>query len=222
MAQLEIACFNLDSALIAAQNGADRIELCAAIEAGGTTPHLEDVQQARNEVTIDLYVMIRPRGGNFVYTELEVEQMKSDILEFKKHGIDGFVFGILNEDDSVDFHRNKALVDLAYPIPCTFHRAFDEVLDAFESLEQIIRCGFKTILTSGQKPNVTEGVNQLAQLTKAAGDRIVIMPGGGLRSGNVGQIRQETGAVFYHSSAITDGGETASAEEVRALKLKLE
>ncbi len=221
MAQLEIACFNLDSAIISAQNGADRIEFCADMKAGGTTPQFQEVLQARNQIFIDIYVMIRPRGGDFVYTQSEFEQMKSHILMFKKHGINGFVFGILKEDNLVDIKRNKELVDLASPLPCTFHRAFDEVPDAFIALEQIISCGFKTILTSGQKSNVMEGIDRVAQLIKTAGDRIFIMPGGGLRSGNIEYIQQQTRAVFYHSSAIIDGSGTASAEETRALKSKL-
>ena len=220
--QLEIACFNLESALIAQQNGADRVELCAGFEVGGTTPNFETVKQAREHLTIDLYVMIRPRGGNFVYTDEEFNQMQSDILTLKKRNVDGFVFGVLDEDNSFDSKRNKVLVDLAKPIPCTFHRAFDEVKNPFEALEQIIDCGFKTILTSGQESNVTEGMHRLAELVNAANDRLIIMPGGGLRSSNIEIIQQNTNAVFYHSSAITDGSETATATEVKALKHKLQ
>lgn len=221
MAQLEIACFNLESALIAQENGADRVELCAGIEVGGTTPDYEMVRQAREDLSIDLYVMIRPRGGNFVYSNEEFEQMQSDISTLKKIKVDGFVFGILNEDNSINLEQNKTLVDLAKPLACTFHRAFDEVQNPFQALEQIIDCGFKTILTSGQKPNVTEGKDNLAELVKAANNRIVIMPGGGLRSSNIDAIRQTTKAIFYHSSAITDGSETANANEIQALKAKL-
>ncbi len=221
MAQLEIACFNLESALIAQENGADRVELCAGIEVGGTTPDYEMVRQGREALSIDLYVMIRPRGGNFVYSDEEFEHMQSDIVALRKLNVDGFVFGILNEDCSVNLEQNKALVELGMPFPCTFHRAFDEVQHPFEVVEQIIDCGFKTILTSGQKPNVTEGMNRLAELVTKADDRITIMPGGGLRSSNIVDIRQNTKAIFYHSSAITDGSQTANADEVHALKAKL-
>lgn len=221
MSQLEIACFNLESALIAQKNGANRVELCAGIEVGGTTPDFEIVKQARKNLSIDLYVMIRPRGGNFVYTEEEFQQMQSDILALKKINVDGFVFGVLNDANTVNVEQNKILVDLAKPLPCTFHRAFDEVEDAFQSLEQLVDCGFKTILTSGQKPNVTEGMNRLAELVKATKARIIIMPGGGLRSTNIETIQQETKAVFYHSSAITDGSQTANSDEIQAIKSKL-
>jgi copper homeostasis protein len=220
MAQLEVACFNLESALIAEQNGADRIELCAGIEVGGITPTIEMVLQAK-KLTIDLYVMIRPRGGGFVYTDEEFAQMKREIEIFKKLHVDGFVFGILNEDKSVNVAQNTKLVELAKPYPCTFHRAFDEVLNAGQSLEDVIQCGFQTILTSGQAQNVTVGINSLSELVQKANNRIAIMPGGGLRSSNIGFVRQKTKAVFYHSSAITDGNQTANPIEIQALKSKL-
>ena len=221
-AQLEIACFNLESAIIAQANCADRVELCAGIEVGGTTPNFEIVKQARENLNIDLYVMIRPRGGNFVYSDVEFQQMQTDIVALKALNVDGFVFGILKEDKTINIEQNKMLVDLAKPIPCTFHRAFDEVENAFESLEHIIACGFKTILTSGQAPNVMEGLHRLSELVKASDNRIVIMPGGGLRSGNIEQIQKNSQADFYHSSAITEGSETASPTEVQALKFKLQ
>ena len=221
MNRLEIACFNLESALIAQENEADRVELCAEMEVGGTTPDFEITKQVRELLTIDLNVMIRPRGGNFVYSGAEFQQMKNKILQFKEIGVNGFVFGILNENNSIHTAQNTELVNLAKPFPCTFHRAFDDVFDAFESLEDVIACGFQTILTSGQKPNVVEGVNRLAELVSKANNRIVIMPGGGLRSTNIEQIQEKTGATFYHSSAITDGSETANAEEVNKLKSKL-
>jgi copper homeostasis protein len=222
MAKLEIACFNLESALIAQENGADRVELCAGIEVGGTTPYSELVKQARENLTVDLYVMIRPRGGNFVYSEAEFNQMQSDISELKELKVNGFVFGILKDDKKINREQNKILVDLAKPFPCTFHRAFDEVENPSKALEQLIDCGFKTILTSGQAQNVTEGIDCLTELVSKANNRITIMPGGGLRSTNIETIQQNTKAVFYHSSAITDGSETAAASEVQALKSKLQ
>ena len=219
MKKIEIACFNLDSAIIAQKNGADRVELCAEMEVGGTTPNFEITKEVKDLITIDLNVMIRPRGGNFVYSDSEFQQMKNEILQFKEIGVNGFVFGILTENNSINTIQNKELVELAKPFPCTFHRAFDEISDAFQSLEDIIECGFKTILTSGQKPNVLKGVNRLAELVSKANNRITIMPGGGLRSSNIEFIQEKTEATFYHSSAITDGSETASAEEVQALKM---
>ena len=178
--QLEIACFNLNSVIIAQQNGADRVELCANMKEGGTTPNFEITQIAREKLTIDLNVMIRPRGGDFVYSDIEFEQMKAEILRFKKLKVDGFVFGILNKDDSINAEQNTELVALANPIPCTFHRAFDVVKNVYQSLESVIKCGFKTILTSGQEKNVVEGIDVLAELVKKANHRIIIMPGGGL------------------------------------------
>ena len=220
--KLEIACFNLASVLIAQEKGADRIELCADMAVGGTTPDLKTVLQAREKLVVDLYVMIRPRGGNFVYTDAEFQQMQADITALKQLTVDGFVFGILKEDKTINVEQNKVLVELAKPFPSTFHRAFDEVENAFEALEDIIACGFKTILTSGQRPNVGEGMHRLAELVSKADNRIVIMPGGGLRSTNIEVIQQNTKAVFYHSSAITNGSETANAIEIRTLKSNLQ
>ena len=221
MKQLEIACFNLESALIAQKAGADRVELCADLSVGGTTPAIEIIQQACENLTIDLYVMIRPRGGNFVYSEAELKQMKSEIETIKKLGVNGFVFGILNEDKTINIEQNIALVELAKPFPCTFHRAFDEVLDYKQALEEVISCGFSTILTSGTSPNVMEGKEVLQQLVIQANNRIEIMPGGGLRSTNISELNEIVNANWYHSSAITDGSEIANPEEIIQLKKKL-
>ena len=221
MAQLEIACFNLNSAIIAQENGADRVELCAGFEVGGTTPTNLQIIHARKLLSIDLYVMIRPRGGSFVYSDEEFMKMKMNILQMKSYGINGFVFGIVNEDNAVNLAQNKELVGLAKPFPCTFHRAFDEVSNAFQSLEDIIECGFTTVLTSGQAQNAVAGIDILSELVKKANNRIVIMPGGSLRSSNIGLIQQNTKATFYHSSAITDGSQTANTAEISALKSNL-
>jgi copper homeostasis protein len=220
--KLEIACFNLESALIAQNAGADRVELCADLSVGGTTPTIETIQQAREQLTIDLYVMIRPRGGNFVYSDSEFEQMKSEIETIKKLGVNGFVFGILNEDKTIHIEQNIALVELAKPFPCTFHRAFDEVLDYKQALEEVISCGFSNILTSGTFPNVMEGKEVLKQLVIQAKNRIEIMPGGGLRSTNISELNEIVNANWYHSSAITDGSEIANQEEIIQLKKKLQ
>jgi len=222
MKKLEIACFNLESALIAQKSGADRVELCADMSVGGTTPTIEMIQQARENLTIDLYVMIRPRGGNFVYSEVEFQQMKSEIETIKKLGVNGFVFGILNEDKTINIEQNKVLVELAKPFSCTFHRAFDEVLDYEKALEDVILSGFSTILTSGTFPNVMEGKEVLKQLVIQANNRIEIMPGGGLRSTNISELNEIVNANWYHSSAITDGSEIASSEEIVQLKKKLQ
>ena len=219
---LEVACFNLESAIIAQQYGADRIELCDNMLEGGTTPNFEIARKARTELNIEMNVMIRPRGGDFVYNESEFEQMKSEILQFKKINVDGFVFGILNEDNSFDCLKNKELVALAAPVPCTFHRAFDVVPNVYESLELVIDCGFKTILTSGQGKNVMEGIEVLRCLVTKANGRIVVMPGGGLRSSNIKILNQKVNASFYHSSAIIGSGEIANGNEVEEIKRCLE
>lgn len=219
--KLEIAGFNLESVIIAQDNGADRVELCANMKEGGTTPDFEITKAARDILSIDLNVMIRPRGGNFVYSDFEFEQMKSEIEQFKKLKVDGFVFGILNEDGSLNKAQNAELVALANPLPCTFHRAFDGIKNKFQTLESLIDCGFKTILTSGVETNVVDGIDVLATLVDKANNRITIMPGGGLRSTNIGILKEKTNAVFYHSSAITDSSEIASDDEVKALKANL-
>ena len=222
MKKIEIACFNLESTLIAQNAGADRVELCADMSVGGTTPTIEIIQQAREHLTIDLYVMIRPRGGNFVYSEAEFEQMKSEIETIKKVDVNGFVFGILKDDNTINIEQNKVLVELVKPFSCTFHRAFDEVLNVEKALENVISCGFSTILTSGTFPNVMEGKEVLKQLVNQAKNRIEIMPGGGLRSTNISEINEMVDANWYHSSAITDGSEIASPEEIMQLKNKLQ
>ena len=219
--KIEIACFNLESATLAQKAGADRVELCANISVGGTTPSIEIIQQARKNITLDLYVMIRPRGGNFVYSEAELDQMKSDIVNIKKLGVNGFVFGILNEDKTINIEQNNALIELAKPFPCSFHRAFDAVSNYEQALEDVIGCGFSTLLTSGTFSNVMEGKEVLKKLVEQAKNRIEIMPGGGLRSTNISELNQIVNANWYHSSAITDGTEIANPEEIVQLKNKL-
>ncbi|MDR6920471.1 MULTISPECIES: copper homeostasis protein CutC [Chryseobacterium] len=220
MSKIEIACFNPESAIIAFENGADRIELCDGLSEGGTTPDFEITKELRTEIDIPVFVMIRPRGGDFTYSEVEFEQMKTDLLQLKSLNVDGFVFGILDENDEVNIEQNKTLVELAEPLPCTFHRAFDRAKSLEESLEKVISCGFKTILTSGQKPNVSEGMENLKKLVELSDGRIEILVGGGLRSINIEEIRDFTKAGYFHSSAITDGGSMANPDEVIALKNK--
>lgn len=220
MNKLEIACFNYESALIAQQGGADRIELCDNFKEGGTTPDYTIVAKARNEIKIDLFIMIRPRGGNFVYTNEEFDQMKKDILHFKNLNVDGFVFGILNEDNSINIQQNKELIQLASPLPCSFHRAFDKINDQKTALEIVINCGFKTILTSGFTSSAIDGMDNLEQLVKQAGNKISIMPGGGVRSSNIAQIKNKTQAHYYHSSAIIQD-DIADMNEVKKLKEQL-
>ena len=216
--QLEIACFNYESALIAEESGADRIELCENMQLGGTTPNAVLAVRVREKLSIKMHVIIRPRGGDFVYTDEEFVEMKQDIKHLKKLSVDGFVFGILNPDGSVNKKQNQELVNLASPLSCTFHRAFDHVNSIEQALEDVIDCGFKTILTSGQATSVEEGIDDLEMIQKLAKDRIEIMPGGGLRSSNIKLLQEKLEPTFYHSSAITDNSETANPEEIKELR----
>lgn len=216
--QLEIACFNYESAIIAQENGADRIELCDNMQLGGTTSNSILTVRVREKLAIKMHVIIRPRGGDFVYTDEEIAEMKQDIKQLKKIGVDGFVFGILKPDGSVNKKQNKQLVALANPLSCTFHRAFD-VVDSFEKgLEAVIECGFDTILTSGRGKNVEEGIEDLKTIQQLAKNRIEIMPGGGLRSSNIKLLQEQLEPTFYHSSAITGKTEIANSEEIKELR----
>lgn len=221
MKKLEIAAFNLESALIAQQNGANRIELCKNMELGGTTPEADALSLAKLQLHIDVYAMVRPRGGDFVYTEDEFNQMLHTILAFKELDADGFVFGILTENNKIDVERNKALVDAAAPLPCTFHRAFDRCIDWRNALEDVIDCGFSTILTSGNAQNVMDGLDTLHKLVNLADGRIQIMPGGGLRSNNLETIMSTTCASYFHTSAVISG-DTANGNEIQKIIAILE
>ncbi len=217
---LEIACFNLESAIIAQQASANRIEFCADMNVGGVTPKLANFILLKSKIHIPIYVMIRPRGGNFIYSNEEFEQMKNDILEFKNAGADGFVFGILTENKEVNFIQNKELVELANPLPCTFHRAFDDIKDQMKALDILIECGFKTILTSGNAKNAMEGLSSLKDLASKANNKICIMPGGGVRANNIELLKENITTNWFHSSAVLQN-ETANMDEVFMLKSKL-
>lgn len=220
MKKLEIACFTIASIKIALKNGANRIELCDQMEVGGTTPSDEMVTEAAKYDLLK-YAMIRPRGGNFIYSTEEFETMKKSLLDLKEQAIDGFVFGLLTEDFQVDISKNKELIQLAHPLPCTFHRAFDQVIEVKQALEDCITCGFENILTSGLKQTAIEGKEILQDLIQQANNRITIMPGGGVRSSNIEELDHFVQANWYHSAAITDGSNTANAEEIQNLKQKL-
>lgn len=156
-------------------------------------------------VQIPLYVMIRPRGGDFLYSDDEFEIMKTDILRCKELNCDGVVFGLLNEDGSIDKKRTAQLAALAYPMGVTFHRAFDRCANPFEALEDIIETGCERILTSGQHKTAIEGTALISDLIKQADERIIIMPGSGVNSSNIIELAEKTGAVEFHSSAKATG-----------------
>ena len=201
--KLEVIAFNIESCELAQKSGAHRIELCDNPGEGGTTPSIGMIKAARQKVTIELFPIIRPRGGDFLYTDDEFDIMKEDILQCKKIGCDGVVIGLLNEDGTVDTNRTSILVNLAYPMSVTFHRAFDRAQDPFKAMEDIINCGCERILTSGQQPTASEGIELITALIKQADERIIIMPGSGLRSDNIISIAKQSGAVELHSSART-------------------
>ena len=198
---LEICAFNLTSALIAQRSGADRIELCASPEEGGTTPSAGLIRTARESLEIPLYPIIRPRVGDFLYSDEEFNVMLRDIDYCKQVGCDGVVIGMLLTDGSVDKQRCSRLVEAAYPMGVTFHRAFDWAANPFEALEDIITLGCERILTSGQRPTAMEGAVLIDQLVREADDRIVIMPGSGVRASNIVQLAEATGAAEFHTSA---------------------
>jgi copper homeostasis protein len=185
---LEICSFSLESCLTAQNAGADRVELCGGMFEGGTTPSAGLIRLARQNLTIKLYVMIRPRGGDFCYSDSEFEVMKEDILIAKNLGADGVVFGILNPDGSVDKKRTTELVNSAAPLKVTFHRAFDVANDPIQALEDIIECSCERILTSGQKNTAIEGLDLLKILVEKSENRIEIMAGGGVNAQNARQF----------------------------------
>ena len=199
--KLELIGFNIESCILAQAAGADRIELCDGPAEGGTTPSYGFIKAAREKLQIKLYPIIRPRGGDFLYSAHEFEIMKNDIKLCKKFNCDGVVIGILNTDGTVDKDRCKQLVDLAYPLGVTFHRAFDRTAEPFKAMEDIIDIGFERILTSGQKSNAHDATDLISQLIEKAEDRIIIMPGSGIRSDNIIDIATKTKAVEFHTSA---------------------
>jgi len=211
---LEIACFNADSARMAQMSGADRIEFCKSYELGGITPDFDTLKSLKPELRIPVFVMIRPRGGDFTYSETEFEQMKADVETFRSIA-DGFVFGILTNDLKLDISRNAALVAMT-TLPCTLHRAFDEILNPHEALEDAITCGFQNILTSGGKGNAIQNIAFLSELTLKASGRITIMPGGGIRAENLKELKT-SGAVWYHSAALEAGKESVQASQIEQM-----
>ena len=197
---IEIATSDFTSSLAAYKGGANRIELCDNLAEGGTTQSKAVIKLCRQKLDIQLFPIIRPRGGDFLYTDGEFEIMYNDIELCKELNCDGVVIGLLKTDGSIDVERTSRLVNLAYPMEVTFHRAFDRCRDPFEALEQLIQIGCSRILTSGQKPTAPEGKDLIQQLVKAADDRIIIMPGSGVRKENIAILAQDTGATELHSS----------------------
>lgn len=200
----EVCANGVESCLAAQEGGADRVELCAGIPEGGTTPSYGEIKVARRVLThTRLHVIIRPRGGDFRYTPLEIERMVEDIRAARDLGADGVVFGCLLPDGSLDMEANRRLKDAAGSLSVTFHRAFDRCRDAACALEQLVGLGIDRILTSGQCPTALEGTRLLAGLQQQAGDRIRLLAGCGVREENIRSIYEATRIQEYHFSART-------------------
>jgi copper homeostasis protein len=200
MALLEIVAYSYASAKAAAMGGADRIELCENTAEGGTTPSLGTIEAVRRIGGVKLHVMIRPRGGDFLYDKDEFAIMLRDTEVARKAGADGIVLGILKSDATVDVERCRQLVEAAGRMNVTFHRAFDWAIRPLEALEDILKTGCNRILTSGQKPNALAGAERIAELVKASRGRISIMAGGGVNESNVAEIIRLTGVTEVHGS----------------------
>jgi copper homeostasis protein len=198
---IEIVVYNIESALKAQEGGADRIELCDNPGDGGTTPSYGTIELVRQNVSLDVYVMIRPRGGDFVYSSYEFHSMKRDMSQCQKLSVDGIVFGILNSDGTIDKKRCRELIAQARPLKVTCHRAFDMTRDPFEALEDCIEVGFDRILTSGQCAVASDGAELIGELIKKSGGRIAIMAGSGVNENTVENIVTVSKAKEIHFSA---------------------
>lgn len=196
---LEICVETVEAAVAAARSGADRIEFCEDLSVGGVTPSTELLRAVRGAVKIPVHSMVRPRGGDFCYSDEEFRRMKEEIRAAQSHGMNGIVLGILTEQSEIDGQRTGELVELAKPLPVTFHRAFDETPELFAALEAVIATGAARILTSGGAGDAVEGGDKLAKLVRTADRRIVVMPGGGIRPENLATVLDATRACEFHS-----------------------
>ncbi|CAM2117941.1 copper homeostasis protein cutC homolog isoform X1 [Lepidochelys kempii] len=198
---MEVCVDSVESAVNAERGGAGRIELCAGLMEGGTTPSMGLLQVVKQCVRVPVFVMIRPRGGDFLYSDRELEVMKADIRLAKLHGADGLVFGALTEDGRIDTELCTALLAVCRPLPVTFHRAFDMVHDPLVALETLVSLGFERVLTSGCDSSALEGLPLIKRLTEQAKGRIVVVPGGGITERNLQRILEGSGAPEFHCSA---------------------
>lgn len=228
IAMLEIAVFTPTSALTAYSSGASRIELCTSYHLGGTTPSLSTLLSIRQTIppAFPILIMIRPRSGDFHYSTTEFEAMRASIALFSNIA-SGFVFGILNANGRVDVARNSELVDIASPLACTFHRAIDEVnVDGDAEWEgevgKVVECGFARVLTSGRGKSAVEGMRRVRRVQERFGARIEVVAGGGVRCGNVEDVKRGTGVGWVHSAAVVGEGEECDGEEVRRILEVLE
>lgn len=197
---LEVCCGDLESALAAAQGGAQRVELCSALSADGLTPSAGLIAAVHRIPGIKMHVLIRPREGNFVYTEQEFEVMHEDVLLSKRLGADGVVIGALTPEGNIDVTHCRALIEAAQGMQVTFHRAFDQCRNPHQALEQIIEMGCSRLLTSGQQPTAEAGIPLLHELVQQANTRLIILPGAGVNAQNARTILDATGAQEIHGS----------------------
>jgi copper homeostasis protein len=230
---LEICVEALDYALAAERGGAHRIELCDDLSVGGVTPALELMRTVRDQVGLPIHAMIRPRAGNFCYTDSEFEVMQKEIAVARQMGMDGVVLGILDCENRVDIGRTQTLVDLAHPLDVTFHRAFDEAADLLCALEAVIQVGANRILTSGGCASATQGAKMLSQLVAAAADRVIIMPAGGIDAENAASLIRQSNVREVHGSlratgvgaakvnASSDAGRAVSSPKDRSSSVEL-
>jgi copper homeostasis protein len=195
---LEACVDSVESAVAAEAGGAGRVELCAALVDGGVTPSAGMIARCRERVRLPIYVMIRPRGGDFLYTDAEFAVMRRDIDAAKSEGADGVVLGLLLPDGMIDAGRTRRLVDRARPMDVTFHRAIDVSRDPYEALETLIAIGVDRVLTSGQAPSALSGARVIAKMVRQAAERVVILPGGRITEQNARQLIQRTGASEIH------------------------
>ena len=199
---VEVCANGVESCLAAQEGGADRVELCAGIPEGGTTPSYGEIKVARRVLTTTrLHVIIRPRGGDFLYTDLEVERMAADIAVCRDLGVDGVVFGCLKADGTIDMEKNRYLMSCSEGMSVTCHRAFDRAADPVKALEDIIVLGFDRILTAGQQPKAIQGAELLASLNRQAAGRIILMAGSGVTEQNIRELHEATGLKEFHFSA---------------------
>ena len=198
----EICVDSLEGVRAAAEAGANRVELCANLLEGGTTPSIGTIRRARSASSIGLHVIIRPRGGDFLYSDDEFEVMREDVLAARTAGTDGVVVGILHPDGTIDAARTTVLIEAARPMAVTFHRAFDLARDPFEALEVLVTLGIERVLTSGQEATALEGLPLISALNQRAGARIIVMPGGGITPRNVERITQQSGVQEIHFAAL--------------------
>jgi copper homeostasis protein len=198
---LEICCGSIDDAIEAEKGGADRVELCSALFLGGLTPSVGTIQEAKRRLRIPIMVMVRPRGGGFAYSEAELASMERDTEAAVENGADGIVFGILQSDGRIDMPRCRRLRQLIGKRQAVFHRAFDVTPDPFQALEQLVDLGITRVLTSGQKDSVPEGVDLIKKLIGRAGDRIEVLPGGGIQVWNMKEMVDRIGCRQVHLTA---------------------